>query len=245
MLSAAVSHSGIGVRPGGVRRRYRFFFSRFGGPMSLHDDDHDAGRSAVDEGINVSRRMFLKSVGVTGVAAGVLGAEAEPHAAGPAAVGPGPVPVTLRVNGKTETLQVEPRVTLLDALRDRLNHTGLKRVCDRGSCGACTAIVDGRTIYSCSTLAIELQGKDVRTIEGLTEGTVLHPVQQAFVKHDGTMCGFCTPGFVMSAAALLERYPKPTVEQAREALDGNICRCGTYTKVLQAVLDTGKGVSRG
>jgi xanthine dehydrogenase YagT iron-sulfur-binding subunit len=213
--------------------------------MSLHDDDDDVGRTAVDEGINVSRRAFLKSVGVSGVAAGVLGAETEARAAGPAAVGPGPVSITLRINGKPETLQVEPRVTLLDALRDRLNHTGLKRVCDRGSCGACTAIVDGRTVYACSTLAIEMQGKDVRTIEGLTEGTVLHPVQQAFVAHDGTMCGFCTPGFVMSAVALLEKHPKPTMEQARDALDGNICRCGTYTKVLQAVLDPAKGVRRG
>jgi len=192
-----------------------------------------------------SRRTFLKTVGASGVAAGVLGSGRVAEAQGVNAVGPGAVPIRLTINGTVHRLEVEPRVTLLDALRDRLNHTGLKRVCDRGSCGACTAIVDGRTIYSCSTLAIELQGKDVRTIEGLTEGTVLHPVQQAFVKHDGTMCGFCTPGFVMSAAALLERYPKPTVEQAREALDGNICRCGTYTKVLQAVLDTGKGVSRG
>lgn len=214
--------------------------------MALHDDDDDGGRTAIDEGVNVSRRAFLKSVGVTGVAAGVLGPDADAQTpGGPGAVGPGPVSISLRVNGKAETLQVEPRVTLLDALRDRLNHTGLKRVCDRGSCGACTAIVDGRTIYACSTLAIELQGKDVRTIEGLTEGTVLHPVQQAFVTHDGTMCGFCTPGFVMSAVALLEKHPKPTVEQAREALDGNICRCGTYTKVLQAVLDPAKGVSRG
>jgi xanthine dehydrogenase YagT iron-sulfur-binding subunit len=209
-------------------------------------EDDDAGRPADGEsGVNVSRRAFLKSVGVTGVAAGVIGGAEAGAQTGPAPVGPGPVPITLTVNGKKLQLQAEPRVTLLDALRDRLDHTGLKRVCDRGSCGACTAIIDGRTAYTCSVLAIEAQGKDIRTVEGLTAGTVLHPVQQALCEHDGTMCGFCTPGFVMSAVALLEKHPKPTAEQARAALDGNICRCGTYPKVLEAVLDPKKGVARG
>ncbi|PYR57224.1 MAG: hypothetical protein DMF85_14315 [Acidobacteria bacterium] len=162
------------------------------------------------------------------------------------AVGPGAVPITLNINGQTHRLDVEPRVTLLDALRNRLNITGVKRVCDRGSCGACTMIVDGRTIYACSTLAIEMQGKKIRTVDGLTQGTVLHPVQQAFYDHDGLMCGFCTPGFVTAAAALLEKNPNPTPEQARRALDGNICRCGTYVRVLEATLNTGKkGVTRG
>jgi aerobic-type carbon monoxide dehydrogenase small subunit (CoxS/CutS family) len=192
----------------------------------------------------VSRRAFLRSVGVTSVAAGVLGGDAEAQTATTPRLGPGAVPVTLRVNGKTHQLQIEPRVTLLDALRDRLDHTGLKRVCDRGSCGACTALVDGRAVYACSTLAIEAQGKEIRTVEGLVEGTVLHPVQQALCDHDGTMCGFCTPGFVMAAVDLLERHPAPTREQARAALDGNICRCGTYPQVLEAVLNT-KGVRRG
>jgi xanthine dehydrogenase YagT iron-sulfur-binding subunit len=215
--------------------------------MALKDDREGGPPAATDpSGTNVSRRAFLRSVGVTGVAAGVLGtSETEAQTPGTARkLGPGPVPITLRVNGQTHTLNLEPRVTLLDAMRDRLDVTGLKRVCDRGSCGACTAIVDGRTVYSCSMLAIEAAGKDVRTVEGLVDGTVLHPVQQALCDHDGTMCGFCTPGFVMAAVALLERQPNPTAEQARAALDGNICRCGTYPQVLEAVLNT-KGVRRG
>lgn len=191
-----------------------------------------------------SRRDFLKTVGVGGIAAGVVGpadAEAQAQAQG---VGPGAVPIALTINGKVHRLEVEPRVTLLDAVRNRLNITGVKRVCDRGSCGACTMIVDGRTIYACSTLAIEMQGRNIRTVEGLAEGTVLHPVQQAFCDHDALMCGFCTPGFVTSTVALLEKNPNPTAEEARKALDGNICRCGTYNRVLEAALKS-KGVKRG
>ncbi|HEX5474859.1 MAG TPA: 2Fe-2S iron-sulfur cluster-binding protein [Vicinamibacterales bacterium] len=192
-----------------------------------------------------SRRSFLKTVSAGGVAAGVLAkapgvsAQAAVHA-----VGPGAVPITLTINGRAHHLEVEPRVTLLDAVRNRLDLTGTKRVCDRGACGACTMIVDGRTIYACSTLAIEHQGRNIRTIDGLTTGTVLHPVQQAFCEHDGLMCGFCTPGFVTATVALLERNPNPTPEEARKALDGNICRCGTYVRVLEAALTT-KGVRRG
>jgi xanthine dehydrogenase YagT iron-sulfur-binding subunit len=184
-----------------------------------------------------SRRTFLKRVGATGAAAGVLGTTATAKAQGVNAVGPGAVPIQLNVNGQVHRLEVEPRVTLLDALRTRLNITGVKRVCDRGACGACTMIVDNKTIYACSTLAIEAQGKTIRTVESFTQGTVLHPVQQAFCDHDGLMCGFCTPGFVTSVVALLEKNPKPTREQALKALDGNICRCGTYVRVLEAALD--------
>jgi xanthine dehydrogenase YagT iron-sulfur-binding subunit len=186
-----------------------------------------------------SRRSFLKTVGAGGVAAGVLGPAADVDAQGVRAVGPGAVPIQLNVNGRVHKLEVEPRVTLLDALRTRLEITGAKRVCDRGACGACTMLVDGKAIYSCSTLAIEAQGKRIRTVESLAEGTVLHPVQQAFCDRDGLMCGFCTPGFVVATAALLEQIPKPTLEQARKALDGNICRCGTYVRVLEAALNAG------
>jgi xanthine dehydrogenase YagT iron-sulfur-binding subunit len=194
-----------------------------------------------------SRRAFLKTVGAGGVAAGVLGPAAGAEAQPVNAVGPAAAPIQLNVNGKVHRLEVEPRVTLLDALRTRLGVTGPKRVCDRGSCGACTVIVEGRTMYSCSMLAIEAQGKAIRTVEGLTDGTVLHPVQQAFCEHDGLMCGFCTPGFITATAALLEKNPKPTREQARKALDGNICRCGTYVRVLEAALDpkSAAGVRRG
>ena len=198
-----------------------------------------------DQGGSVSRRDFFKSVGVGSLATSVLtAAEAEAQATAPRAVGPGEVPIRLTINGRAQTVNVEPRVTLLDAVRNRLDHTGTKRVCDRGSCGACTMIVDGRAIYACSTLAVDSQGKNIRTIEGIAQGTVLHPVQQAFCDTDGLMCGFCTPGFVMAAVALLEKIPNPTPEQARKGLDGNICRCGTYVGVLQAAL-TAKGVARG
>jgi xanthine dehydrogenase YagT iron-sulfur-binding subunit len=191
-----------------------------------------------------SRRTFLKTVGAGGVAAGVLGPAGGADAQPANSVGPGPVPIQLNINGRVHRLEVEPRVTLLDAARTRLNITGVKRVCDRGSCGACTMIVDGRTVYSCSMLAVEAQGKTIRTVESLAEGTVLHPVQQAFCDKDGLMCGFCTPGFVVATAALLEKNPKPTAEQARKALDGNICRCGTYVRVLEAALNA-KVVRRG
>jgi xanthine dehydrogenase YagT iron-sulfur-binding subunit len=194
---------------------------------------------------DVSRRDFFKTVGVGTLASSVISAvEAEAQATAPRALGPGAVPITLTINGRAQSLQVEPRMTLLDAVRNKLDYTGTKRVCDRGSCGACTMIVDGRAIYACSTLAIDSQGKQVRTIEGLAQGTVLHPVQQAFCDTDGLMCGFCTPGFVMAAVALLEKIPNPTPEQARKGLDGNICRCGTYVGVLEAALKT-KGVARG
>lgn len=191
----------------------------------------------------VSRRDFFKTVGVGTLATGVVSAvEAEAQATAPRAFGPGEVPIRLTINGRSHSLSVEPRMTLLDAVRNKLDYTGTKRVCDRGSCGACTMIVDGRAIYGCSTLAIDSQNKSVRTVEGLAQGTVLHPVQQAFCDTDGLMCGFCTPGFVVAAVALLEKIPSPTPEQARRHLDGNICRCGTYVGVLEAAL---KGVVRG
>ena len=193
---------------------------------------------------SVSRRDFLKTAGISSLAAGVVGvAEAEAQSPSARAVGPGEVPVQLMVNGKRLDLRIEPRVTLLDAIRDRGDMTGLKRVCDRGACGACTMIVDGRTVYSCSTLAIDVQGKQIRTVEGLASGPTLHPVQQAFCDVDALMCGFCTPGFVMATVALLEKTPNPTAEQARKGLDGNICRCGTFTRIMEATMKA-KGVTR-
>jgi xanthine dehydrogenase YagT iron-sulfur-binding subunit len=194
----------------------------------------------------VSRRNFLKTAGVGSLATAVTSVgigEAEAQT-GPPVVGPGEVPVSLMVNGKKVDLRIEPRVTLLDALRNRADLTGNKRVCDRGTCGACTMIIDGRTAYSCSTLAIEAQGKQIRTVDGLSTGATLHPVQQAFCDKDSLMCGFCTPGFIMATVALLEKHPNPTREQASRLLDGNICRCGTFTRVMEAAL-TAKVVARG
>ena len=191
-----------------------------------------------DDRAGVSRRDFLKSAGLGGVASAVTtAAPADAQAqTGPAVLGPGEVPVSLTVNGRRVDLRIEPRVTLLDALRNRADLTGNKRVCDRGACGACTMIVDGRTVYSCSTLAIDAQGKQIRTVDGLATGAALHRVQQAFCKVDALMCGFCTPGFVVATVALLEKYPNATPEQARKELDGNICRCGTFVRVLEAAM---------
>src|SRR3954465_5932218 len=193
-----------------------------------------------------SRRSFLKTVGASSVAAGVLGKAPAVDAQGANVVGPGPVPIALNVNGRRVELHIEPRVTLLDALRQRADLTGNKRGCDRGTCGACTMIVDGRTVYACSTLAIEAQGKQIRTVEGLSSGNTLHPVQQAFCDVDALMCGFCTPGFVVATVALLEKYPNATPEQARRELDGNICRCGTFVRIMEAAnMAKAKGVTRG
>jgi xanthine dehydrogenase YagT iron-sulfur-binding subunit len=198
--------------------------------------------------MTVSRREFLKGAGVTGLASAVTAAGvAETEAqTGPRVLGPGDVPVSLMVNGKRLELKIEPRVTLLDALRNRADLTGNKRVCDRGTCGACTMIVDGRTVYSCSTLAIEVQGRQIRTVDGLANGATLHPVQQAFCDVDALMCGFCTPGFVVATVALLEKHPNATPEQMRKGLDGNICRCGTFVRILEAAnAAKAKGVARG
>jgi xanthine dehydrogenase YagT iron-sulfur-binding subunit len=198
------------------------------------------------ERVSFTRRDFLKTAGVGSLATAVTTvgvAEAEAQS-GAALIGPGEVPVSLMVNGKRVDLRIEPRVTLLNAIRNRADLTGNKRVCDRGACGACTMIVDGRTVYSCSTLAIEVQGKQIRTVDGLATGNALHPVQQAFCDTDGLMCGFCTPGFVVATVAMLERTPNPTLEQAKKGLDGNICRCGTFVRILEAAMKA-KGVARG
>jgi xanthine dehydrogenase YagT iron-sulfur-binding subunit len=187
--------------------------------------------------MSVSRRDFLKSTGVTSLATAVTAGAAGPAEAqtGPAVIGPGEVPVALTVDGKRVDLRIEPRVTLLDAVRNRADLTGNKRVCDRGTCGACTMIVDGRSVYACSTLAIEVQGKNVRTVDGLAAANgTMHPVQQAFCDVDALMCGFCTPGFVVATVALLEKYPNATPEQMRRGLDGNICRCGTFVRIMEA-----------
>jgi xanthine dehydrogenase YagT iron-sulfur-binding subunit len=139
------------------------------------------------------------------------------------------------VNGKTYKASLEPRVTLLDALRDSLDITGAKRVCDKGECGACTVLLDNKAVYACSILAIEGQGKKITTVESLLEDGKLHPLQQAFVDNDGSQCGFCTPGFVMACKALLDQHPDPSPEDIRRGLSGNYCRCGTYDGIRKAV----------
>jgi aerobic-type carbon monoxide dehydrogenase small subunit (CoxS/CutS family) len=155
--------------------------------------------------------------------------------------GPGSVPVTLRVNGQEVRVLIEPRRTLLSVLREELGLTGAKRGCGRGECGACTVILDGETAYACMTLAIDCEGREIRTVEGLAQGNQLHAVQEAFVAHDGYQCGFCTPGQVMSAVALLEHNPHPTEAEVRREMSGNLCRCGAYPNILRAVIAAGEG----
>ncbi len=195
-----------------------------------------------------SRRKFLKGAGVTGLGAvvagtGMIGGMAGrlPAATGAEALGPGPVPLRLHVNGKWLSTTAEPRLTLAEVLRDKFHLTGTKIVCDRGACGACTVLVDGAAVCSCHLLALDARGHEIQTIEGIAEGDRLHPLQQAFIAHDALQCGFCTPGMIMSSKALLDRNPHPDPEEIRTALSGNLCRCGTYPNVIEAVLSSGSG----
>ncbi|MFL6194606.1 MAG: 2Fe-2S iron-sulfur cluster-binding protein [Thermoanaerobaculia bacterium] len=206
-----------------------------------HHDGDDPPRDGF------SRRDFLRGGAIAGAlgSAGLLAGElveakGGPHGAkteaGVEVWGPGPVPVRLRINGKSYDLKLEPRTTLLDALREELELTGAKRVCDRGTCGACTVLVDGKAVYACSQLAIDVQRQPIQTIEGLGRPERLHPLQAAFVENDAQQCGFCTPGFVMAAKALLDRTPNPSLADVHHGLSGNFCRCGTYAGLRQAVL---------
>ncbi len=187
-----------------------------------------------------SRRSFLKTAGVGAAASTVVGVAADAVSA-PRVLGPDAVPLTLKVNGAARQLTLEPRVTLLDALRDNFDLTGAKRVCDRGECGACTVLLDGKPVYACNVLAIDAQGKAISTVESLGAPGNLHPVQQAFVEHDATQCGFCTPGFIVASKALLDKHPNPTPEQIRHGLAGNFCRCGTYVGMRAALAAGRKG----
>ncbi|MCA1593907.1 MAG: (2Fe-2S)-binding protein [Acidobacteria bacterium] len=195
----------------------------------------------------VSRRGFLKGAGLTAAGAaimegGLLGVrEATAALREPPVVGPGSVSVTLKVNGASRRVDVEPRTTLAEALRFELGLTGTKVVCDRGSCSACTVWLDGTPVCSCMTLAVDVGSRAVTTIEGLApDDERLHPVQEAFIEYDAMQCGFCTPGMIMSCAALLNRKANPTLEDVKTATSGNLCRCGTYPKVFEATLAAAK-----
>jgi xanthine dehydrogenase YagT iron-sulfur-binding subunit len=188
----------------------------------------------------LSRRDFLRGSGAA-AAAGAVAQSALPADAQEiptpevVAIGPGPVAVNLDVNGAQMSTRVEPRVTLLDALRNYLDVTGCKRVCDRGTCGACTVMVDGHPVYSCTMLALDAQGKKIKTAEALAAGGRLDAVPAAFVHADAQQCGFCTPGFVVAMRAAFDKNPDATPAQVEEALAGNICRCGTYEQMRQAI----------
>ena len=202
------------------------------------------------QGTNISRRSFLKGVGTGTVAATVapsvlIGSEKAADAqAGEALTS---ATIQLNINGKPYQVEVEARTTLLTVLRDgidtsgnNIDLTGAKLICDRGECGGCTVIVDGKSVYACMMLAMDAQGKEVTTVEGLADGDNLHPVQEAFIQHDALMCGFCTPGFVVSSAALLSENAKPTLEEIKVGLSGNTCRCGTYPFIFDAVKTASK-----
>lgn len=192
------------------------------------------------DSFSISRRSFLKSFGTSAAVAATAQVQAVAQELEKVnkenVLGPGTVPVSLNVNGKALKLELEPRVTLLEALRNHSNLTGSKEVCDRGTCGACTVLFDDKPVYSCSVLAIEAQGKAITTIEGLAKDGQLSPVQKAFIEKDALMCGVCTPGFVMSVTALLKQNPHPSEAQVKHACCGNLCRCGTYPRVLQAAM---------
>ena len=204
----------------------------------MHDDESvlKTPEEPMEERSGVSRRDFLK---ISTIAAAV------PVVSGPKMVlaageqvpvhGPGKVPMTFNVNGKTYKASLEPRVTLLDALRDSLDITGAKRVCDKAECGSCTVLLDDKPVYACSMLAIEGQGKKTTTVEALMENGKLHPIQQAFVDNDASQCGFCTPGFVVACKAMLDKHPNPTPDDLLHELSGNICRCGTYAGIRGAI----------
>ena len=207
--------------------------------MSRPDGNGKKPRRKNEVAAGLPRREFMKLGALGALSTPLVSAPATADTTAPAsAVLSGPVAIELRVNGKMRKVRVEPRVTLLDTLRNRLDLTGAKKVCDRGTCGACTVLLDGQAVYACSVLAIEAPGHDIRTVEGLGRPEQLHPLQAAFVENDAQQCGFCTPGFVMACSALLAEHPRPTPEQVRAHLGGNLCRCGTYMGIRRAVGET-------
>ncbi|MGO9520145.1 MAG: (2Fe-2S)-binding protein [Candidatus Korobacteraceae bacterium] len=209
-------------------------------PQSTPEPDSVTGDKRPS--VRFTRRSFLSSLGVAGIAVGaaplvastVLNPQTEIAVEKPVAA-PGSVPVTLSINGKMYRLNLDPRVTLLDALRENLNLFGTKKGCDHGQCGACTVHVNGRRVNSCLTFAVMHQADQITTIEGLAQNGKLHPVQAAFLEHDGFQCGYCTPGQIMSGAALLNEPVGPDDNSVREFMSGNLCRCGAYNNIVAAV----------
>ena len=225
-------------------------------PTSEEEREKETRPESPRETPPLSRRQFLRGAGVVGVATALAPALMERGESATeavrddsrSAVQRGTIRLTLNVNGQKRTASMEPRTTLLNALRNHLEPpiTGPKVVCDRGACGACTVEADGKTVYSCMMLAADAVGKKITTIEGVSPDEAhLHPVQAAFVQHDALMCGFCTPGFVMSVRNYLDKNPHATLEQVRHACAGNICRCGTYPKVFEAALAAAKNMRAG
>lgn len=190
----------------------------------------------------ISRRRFLNQfgTGVMGTYALFPALQKSPLQKSKDANEERKVPLRLKVNGETIQAAIEPETTLAELLREELQLTGTKIICNHGECGGCTILLDGKPVYSCSMLALDVAGKEVMTIEGLLSGEKLHTVQEAFVEKDGLQCGFCTPGQIMAAYALLQRHPNPTREQVLEGMAGNLCRCAAYPKIIDSVLEAAK-----
>jgi xanthine dehydrogenase YagT iron-sulfur-binding subunit len=203
------------------------------------------------ERIAMSRRAFFKGAGVSAVGAGLWDsgimqvAEAAARDGEAAALGPEILSVALTVNDRSVSVRIDPATTLVEVLRNELGLTGTKIGCDRGACSACTVWLDGEVASSCMTLALDAHGRRITTIEGLADGDTLHPVQQAFVQHDALQCGFCTPGMVMSCAALLNRKPDANLDDVKSAIGGHLCRCGTYPNIFKATLAVAKAKAGG
>lgn len=191
-----------------------------------------------DKSDSFSRRTFVKGLGAGLVGGYALTQDKEGVAQEqvPASPHTGMQGISLTVNGKPVRTIVQPSTTLAELIRDQLKLTGTKVACNHGECGTCTVLLDGKAVYSCHMLALDAAGREVVTVEGLLAGEELHPIQQAFVDHDGFQCGFCTSGQVMAAHALLKKHPKPTKEQVLKGMSGNLCRCGAYPKIIESVL---------
>lgn len=200
-------------------------------PPPIDDDADDT---------KLTRRSFLKTAGAGAVATSVVGMAVGAPTGAAVVLGPQAFALNLEVNGAARKISVEPRVTLLDALRDSLELTGAKPACERGACGACTVLVDGEPIASCMMLAADAEGRKITTVEGLGTPEAMSPLQAAFVECDALQCGFCTPGFVVAGTALLRKNPDPSLAEIKKALAGNLCRCGTYGRVFEAVLKAAK-----
>jgi aerobic-type carbon monoxide dehydrogenase small subunit (CoxS/CutS family) len=199
--------------------------------------------------MEVSRRGFIKGLG-GGIAGATtltsrLSEAAQTGPYGAAIIGPQAIEISLTINGQVKKITVDPRTTLLDALRNDMGLTGAKRVCNKGQCGSCTVILNGKTVLACSMLALDADGSMVETVEGLAEDGTLHPVQSAFVKYDAMQCGYCTPGFVMSSVSLLRENSQPTLADIKNGVAGNLCRCGTYPNIFKAVADAAKTMKKG
>lgn len=204
----------------------------------MRDQEQALGVEPVRGGPGFNRRDFLKGSGAAVAATALATAPEAAQAEGRSTIAPGePSPVTLNVNGQEHKLTLEPRVTLLDALRNDLNLTGGKDVCDSTNCGACTVLIDGKPTFACAVSVHGVKGKKITTVEGLVKGEQVDAAIKAFVKHDATQCGFCTPGFVVAVRGFCDKHPGATLDDVLKGLGGNICRCGTYAGVAQAALE--------